>query len=828
MKLPLRKLFWIGLLVSLPLISPDVWAQKKTPTPPTEVKKGQPPEVKPFKAPDLADLVLQANKLSSRRSTLETKIAHGLDLPALEKGLQEIEANLAKYLPIIEQLKASPSLNFDKIASYKDTIRLNEADLENIIEPLTNEIKKLAEARKQWLAERKHWQDWESYLLKYEALEDIKTTFASAQATIDSALLLINQKLQPLLGLLQKSGSVDGTINRLVVELDGLTEARRQALLVDESVPLFSWTYLSQLKNLTWFELQRGIQTIAWPRPEFYKNQGWILVFQILAALVVILIIFRYRNRFKESERWRFLAQRPIAAGLILGIFPLFPFMSALPASLHLLYMILGGIAVVRLLSGLLGEFWQRLHLVALVFFTVSLQMFFFINLPSPLIRLYVFIGALMGLGLCSWRAGASAREGSPRNTWLFRLGGVLFLVVLLAELVGYPSFAEYLFRAALRTIGFIIVAWLVIYIARGVVEGLFHSALLQSFPPVRDHINGIVGRVIRLVKVIISGIALALILMVWGVYDNPMAAIQGILLSGFTIGSQKITVGLVLTAAVCLYASFLLSWVLQTLLMHDTATKQKMGPGGQQSLATLIHYALVFVGLLLALAVLGIDLTKITIMLGALGVGIGFGLQQIVNNLVCGIILLVERPIRVGDYIQLGSGDWAEVKRIGLRATRVLTFDRADIWIPNGDLITREVINWTFSDRFVRLKLPVGVAYGSDTAQVLNILMEVANEDKAVVQYPEPYAFFNGFGDSSLNFELRVYLLDADIWFTVWGRLYQEIERKLREAGIIIPFPQRDLHLRSVEPAILDVHPTAESIVPKAVANPPEEQSKD
>ena len=122
---------------------------------------------------------------------------------------------------------------------------------------------------------------------------------------------------------------------------------------------------------------------------------------------------------------------------------------------------------------------------------------------------------------------------------------------------------------------------------------------------------------------------------------------------------------------------------------------------------------------------------------------------------------------------------------------------------IPNGDLITREVINWTFSDRFARLKIPVGVAYGTDTDQVLKILLEVANEDKGVVQYPAPYAFFNGFGDSSLNFELRVYLLDLGNWFTVWGRLYQEIERKLREAGITIPFPQRDLHLRSVDQSV-------------------------
>ena len=364
---------------------------------------------------------------------------------------------------------------------------------------------------------------------------------------------------------------------------------------------------------------------------------------------------------------------------------------------------------------------------------------------------------------------------------------------------MGYTTFAEYLFRAALRTIAFVILTWLGIYLACGMLEGAVHSDLLQSFTLVQDHTQGLIKRVTRFVQILISGMALAMVLMVWGVYDNPLVSIQGILSWGVTIGSQKITIALFLTAAACLYGSFLLSWVLQSLLMQGTATNKKMGPGEQQSLVSLIHYALVFVGLMLALGVLGIDLTQITIILGALGVGIGFGLQQIVNNLVCGIILLVERPIRVEDYLEV-DGHMAVVKRIGLRATRVQTFDRSDIMIPNANLITNQVTNWTYSDRFARLKFPVGVAYGTDTEQVLNILLEIANNDPAVVQYPAPTAFFNGFGDSSLNFELRVYLLDIENRFSVRGRINQKIEQKLREAGITIPFPQRDLHLRSVD----------------------------
>jgi potassium-dependent mechanosensitive channel len=817
MRLLAAKIFWLVLVAALFLMPQGVGAQEKPPTPPpVQTEKEQPPRV-----PDLAGLILRANELSNRLASLETEVDHGLDVNALENRLQEIEARLERYPPIIEDLKASPSLNFDRLVAYKDTVRLNSDELEKIVGPVTKAIRKLAAARKQWLAERERWQEWQPVLLTEAALEEVKTTFTRAQHTIDTALSLVDQQLQPLLGLLQESGRIDGNINRLIAELDVLILARRQALLPDETAPLFSLTYLSQLKHLTSYEVERGVQAIAWPKPEFYKSQGWILVLQLTAALTVIFMIFRHRGRLRESERWRFMAERPLAAGLLLGIYPFFPLMSVLPSFIFLLYVVMGGLATVRLLGGLVREVWPRLLLYALVFFGILIQLFYFINLPQPLIRLFIFISALVGLGLCFWRAVVSAREDSPLTSWLFRLGGVLFLGVLVAELLGYALFAEYLLRSSLKTVGLLIIAWLMIYLARGGIELVVHSAPLQKLTLVRENAPKFIRRSERFIKILIGGITLALIFLAWGVYSNPMAAIMGILSWGVAIGSYEITVGLVLAATASLYGFFLLSWVIQSLLLEDQTAKQKMGPGGQQSLTRLIHYALVFVGFLLALSVLGIDLTKITIILGALGVGIGFGLQQIVNNLVCGIILLVERPIRMGDYIELGDGQWAEVKRIGLRATRVLTFDRAEIWIPNADLVTSQVTNWTFSDRFARLKLPVGVAYGTDPAQVLNILMEVANEDKAVVQYPAPYAFFNGFGDSALNFELRVYLLDLDNWFTVYGRLYQEIERKLREAGITIPFPQRDLHLRSVDPAVHDAVAAAELRRPRAAANP-------
>jgi potassium efflux system protein len=208
-----------------------------------------------------------------------------------------------------------------------------------------------------------------------------------------------------------------------------------------------------------------------------------------------------------------------------------------------------------------------------------------------------------------------------------------------------------------------------------------------------------------------------------------------------------------------------------------------------------------VLIGFLLALAALGLDLQKITILAGALGVGIGFGLQTIVNNFVCGLILLFERPIKVGDLIQLDS-EWAYIKKIGLRATIVETFDQAEVVVPNSDLIANKVTNWTLSSRLSRLTIPVGVAYGSDVPLVLQILKDCAEQHPLVTKIRPPQVLFMDFGESSLDFELRVFVEDVANRLQVMSELHQAIDRRFREAGVEIPFPQRDIHIRSPKPS--------------------------
>ncbi|HDK03784.1 MAG TPA: mechanosensitive ion channel family protein, partial [Gammaproteobacteria bacterium] len=228
-----------------------------------------------------------------------------------------------------------------------------------------------------------------------------------------------------------------------------------------------------------------------------------------------------------------------------------------------------------------------------------------------------------------------------------------------------------------------------------------------------------------------------------------------------------------------------------------------RMERGAREALVTITGYVSLAVGLLVVLSVAGVNLTNLAIIAGALSVGIGFGLQNIVNNFVSGIILLFERPIKTGDWIVVGDVE-GHVKRISVRSTIIQTFDWADVIVPNSDLISGKVTNWMLRDPWGRVRVPVGVAYGSDTALVKELLLEVAKAHPAVLpggHVPAPIVLFLGFGDSALNFELRCFIRNVDRRIGVLSDLNFAVDAVFRAHDVEIPFPQRDLHVRDWQP---------------------------
>ena len=221
------------------------------------------------------------------------------------------------------------------------------------------------------------------------------------------------------------------------------------------------------------------------------------------------------------------------------------------------------------------------------------------------------------------------------------------------------------------------------------------------------------------------------------------------------------------------------------------------MPEGADHSVVSIINYLIWGSGLVLSAAAAGLSGTQLTVVFGALGVGIGFGLQSIVNNFVSGLILIFERPIKVGDRVQTADY-FGIVTGNGIRASTIRTFDGADVVVPNGDLVAKEFVNWTRTDRTRRAEVLVRVALGTDPKQVLSILQRVAEREK-ILANTKPTALMTGFGESSLDFRLLVWTRIED-YMTVASDLHVEVNDELKRAGIRIPIPQRDLHLRAAD----------------------------
>jgi small-conductance mechanosensitive channel len=231
--------------------------------------------------------------------------------------------------------------------------------------------------------------------------------------------------------------------------------------------------------------------------------------------------------------------------------------------------------------------------------------------------------------------------------------------------------------------------------------------------------------------------------------------------------------------------------------------------PAMQFALARVIGYALLGLGFYISLQMLGVNLSSLAFVAGAVGVGLGFGLQNIISNFISGLIILAERPIAIGDRVEIG-GVAGQVREISLRSTTVITNDNMAIIVPNADFITQRVTNWSYEDPRVRFRIPFGVAYGTDLPKLRKLMLEVADEHPKALKDPQPELFFVGFGDSSLNFELAVWSSESTLSPRRFhSDLFFAIEKKLRESGIEIPFPQQDLHVRTVVGDARPIPPT-------------------
>lgn len=259
----------------------------------------------------------------------------------------------------------------------------------------------------------------------------------------------------------------------------------------------------------------------------------------------------------------------------------------------------------------------------------------------------------------------------------------------------------------------------------------------------------------------------------------------------------SSVTMSSILTGLIVFACALVISRVVQRLASRRLTRRLFFSPALSYAVRRILHYFIIIAGALLALETMGLELTSLTVILGVLGVGIGFGLQNVTSNFISGLILLFERPISVGHFVTVGD-EVGSVIDIKMRSTLIRTLDNVSIIVPNSKFLESDVINWSYGDTRVRIRVPVGVAYGSDVARVTEALLGVAADHAEVLTEPEPSVRFIGFGDSSLDFQLLAWIEHPEKQWLYRSDLNFAIEAAFRREEIEIPFPQRDVHIRS------------------------------
>ena len=416
------------------------------------------------------------------------------------------------------------------------------------------------------------------------------------------------------------------------------------------------------------------------------------------------------------------------------------------------------------------------------------------------------------GLGLLIWllRPSRIARLPEERRRHPFvrllytamRAGTALLTLAILADLAGWSDLAILLGDGVLRS-GFL---GLFVFVMLKVFHGLASCALvlrpLRLLRTISNHQQLVDHGLERALSVLAVGLWVAFMCGQLGLVAPATAVAKLIFSASVTVGTLSVSVADVLVFALTVWLSFLLARLVQVILQEDVFTRVRTARGVPYAISNLARYSVIFLGLLVGLSAAGVEITKLAIVAGGLGVGIGFGLQNVVNNFVSGLILLFERPIDVGDTIEV-SDTSGTMKQIGIRASVIRTFDGAEVIVPNGILLSESVTNWTLSDRRRRIDLDVGVEYGTPAQRVIDLLIGVAKANPKVIPDPEPRAYFEDFGDSSLDFKLRAWF-DADSSTTIHSirsEIAVAVQQALDDEGIGVPFPQRDLHLISVPP---------------------------
>ena len=736
----------------------------------------------------------------------EEQLVQLTELADVQVRLEELAKQQDSLNAEIKPLGDPEDWYVDRLSFYIRQYTQVQDGLSSLQSSLASRQEQIDAIRKRIASKLDFWHGWDASLARQQ-----QKLPAQSLAQVTQQLNQLNKSVgnssEKFLSLQEKITSLQ---SRLVATVGHLTiglERLRQATFRKNAPSFVSSQFYQQFTPGLRREARDGFIAALNVDQSFWEENVLSLAIMLTLFCSIAGTILYYRNRFEQTDEWQFVLRHPLAVGCFLAVILFWWLTPSIPAAIDFVLQVCAVLAAVIMTMSLVEnrrQGWTLWFAGIISLLTAGIRMASF---PQPLFRIYLALLALIFIPLLLQQVKYSRRQRGSAQGKLFRallrLAIVILTVSFISQLAGFVNFSTWLIQATFETALTILFVYMILLLAGGAIDVSLKFLQQRQRNFFLRFGSELATRLKRLLKVLIIGSSMFYLLPVWRIFTTFNEAWNAILDVGFNFGEALVTVKMVGLAVLSFYLSMQVSWLLQGMSDTQLFARRTVDRGVRDAIKKLIHYAIILLGFLIALGFVGLKLQNFIVLLSAFGVGIGFGLQDIVNNFLSGLILLFERPIKVGDGVLIDN-EYGTVTHIGLRSTVVENLNQAELIVPNSQIISQKVTNWTLSSRRIRLVLPVGVAYGSDLEKVLAILASVAAEHPDVLKDPKPMPLFNQFGGSSLDFELRVWMANIDDRPRLQHDLLLAIDRRFRDEKIEIPFPQHDLHLRSVAPGIL------------------------
>jgi potassium efflux system protein len=772
---------------------------KETPAPSPTI----PPQAIPL--PDVAERI---ERLENSLKDLEKQLA---DTPA-DKVLEEqlkardfvIQGEAAEALTLLRTSPSAVELRdlemvwVGHLRESRDALRA----LKGRIEELEQRVQALNDEAGEWEATLTEFQD--------NGLDNLSARVRDELSRVKATRARAQDRLRALLGMQYRISQQDTRSKDVIDRIRQERAEFRNRLFVRDSPPLWSPDARGAETRIE-AVVRSSLSREAASSKAFIAAHPTLVSATVAVFVLFLVVFFQVMRRTKQwlsegilAEDDAHLLQRPFECALLLSVLALILFAKAPPLG------ILNAAGLLFLIPMLRLRPRRGRRLSQLIVWTLitcyAVAQFDSLSTSSPFLkRIVSALGAVLVSALFIYLADRIRKSHfthPPAMQDFVRVGSYVvttFLAFSLgANVLGYVALSQIVGEATLHSIYVGAVLYTAFCVISLTLETLLKTKRAQRIAAVRLRGDLIARWGVRIIGSSIIVFWCFVTLALFSIEDQVVALIRRMLRSPLSIGSLGFTLGGILTFLLFLWLGFVFASAVQFLLREDILPHFHFSRGIPNVISTLAYYLMILVVFFMALAAGGVELNKFSLITGAFGVGVGFGLQNVVNNFVSGLILLFERPVRVGDTIEVG-GMSGEVRRLGVRSCTVLTGQGAEVIVPNSELIANKVINWTLSDQRRRVELPVGVAYGTEPEKVMTLLLDVAAEEKRVLPEPKPVALFMGFGDSALNFELRFWVIKESEAVPVRSLVALKVAAALRSEGIEIPVPQRDLNLRNM-----------------------------